>query len=82
MEFPPEVVRAKAERDRWQTILLLSAMSFVIVIGSIGFAIRFDSKAALALAFIACVLLAGYMMFAWVRMLRAHMKLRRLQRIQ
>lgn len=80
MDLSPEMIRAKSERDRWQIVIVLSAVPFAIVIGLAWFAIRFDSKAATVLAFIACMLVAGYMMFAWIRMLAAHFEFRRLQR--
>lgn len=82
MDPSPEMIRARSERDRWQIVVVLSLVLFVIFIGLAWFAIRFDSKAATAIAFIACLLIAGHMMFAWIRMLAAHVELRRLQRKQ
>lgn len=82
MDLSPEMIRAKADRDRWQIVFVCSGIPFVIVVGLAWFAIRLDSKAAMVLAFISCVLISGYMLFAWLRMLSAHFKLRRLQRMQ
>lgn len=82
MDPSPEMIRVKSELDRWQVVVVLSLVPFVIFIGLAWFAIRFDSKGAAAMAFIACVLIAGYMMFAWIRMLAAHVELRRLRRKQ
>jgi hypothetical protein len=82
MDPSTEMIRAKSERDRWQIVVVLCVVPFLIFIGLAWFAIRFDSKAATTLAFIACLLITGYMMFAWIRMLAAHFELRRLQRKQ